>query len=258
MSFFGSTKKIIVPALLAVVTATSMFAGDEQTRLRMKGVLGISLIWIEAGSFMMGCPDKSEIEDPAAVPIHKVNIKKGFWIGKYEVTQQQWKMVMGTSPSRSVGENKPVERVSWNDACEFCKKISKIDGCTYRLPTEAEWEYVAKKSKAITDINIRSYAWYRGNATATKTVGTRLPNRVGAYDMLGNVFEWCSDYYDSNYYSSSETSDPIGPKFSDVEERVVRGGSFDSWPKLRCWHRGSESHDKCDWQIGFRIVREAD
>jgi len=139
---------------------------------------------------------------------------------------------MGKNPSTFTGDNLPVEQVSWNKTQDFIKKLNQKTGKNYRLPTEAEWEYAARggnKSKGYKyagSNNINDVAWYTSNSNSkTHEVGTKLPNELGIYDMSGNVWEWCSDWYGENYYGSSPSNNPKGPGTGD--DRVLRGGSWD-------------------------------
>ncbi len=171
--------------------------------------------------------------------------QKSFYIGKYEVTQAQWKAVMGNNPSYFSGENNPVERVSWNDCQEFIKKLNQLTGRTYRLPTEAEWEYAARGGKARETYeyagsnNIGDVAWYGSNSQGgTHQVGTKKPNSLGIYDMSGNVCEWCQDCYDSSCSS-----------------RVLRGGSWGHYAwGCRVANRGDFSPSTRYSVLGFRLV----
>jgi formylglycine-generating enzyme required for sulfatase activity len=162
-------------------------------------------------------------------PVHRVKITKGFWMGKYEVTQEQWEAVMGTNLSRFKGAQNPVESVSWNEVVEFCRKTGT------RLPTEAEWEYACragtttKYSSGDSDSDLDGVAWYSGNSgNTTHPVGQKQPNAWGLYDMYGNVWEWCADWYAGSYYQNSTGNDPTGPPSGSV--RVLRGGSWFSDP----------------------------
>ena len=177
-------------------------------------------------------------------PQHRVKITKPFYMGVYVVTQAQYEAVMGANPSYFKGESNPVEKVSWNDAVEFCKKLSAKTGQTVRLPTEAEWEY-ACRAGTTTPFNTgetisTDQANYNGNFTygsgskgeyrqKTVAVGSFAPNALGLYDMHGNVWEWCQDWYDAGYYKNSPTDDPPGPEKG--ESRVLRGGSWNSDPR---------------------------
>jgi eukaryotic-like serine/threonine-protein kinase len=179
-------------------------------------------VLIPAGEFLMG-EDKNDDEKP----VHKVTISRSFEMGKYEVTQAKWEAVMGNNPSNFKGEALPVEQVSWSDAQEFIKKLNaKNDGYTYRLPTEAEWEYACRAGTTGDYAGeLDKMAWYKNNSDSrTHPVGEKQPNDWGLYDMHGNVWEWCSDWYDSEYYGRSSGVDPKGPSSGSL--RVKRGGSW--------------------------------
>jgi formylglycine-generating enzyme required for sulfatase activity len=161
-------------------------------------------------------------------PVHNVTLSD-YQIGETEVTQALWKAVMSTNPSRWQGDNLPVEKVSWDDCQEFITKLNQATGKTFRLPTEAEWEFAARggtKSQGYKysgSNTIGDVAWYTVNSgSKTHEVGTKQANELGLYDMSGNVWEWCSDWYGE--YSSSAQSDPTGP--STGSYRVQRGGSW--------------------------------
>ncbi len=189
------------------------------------GAKELVMVKIPAGTFDMG----SNSGDSDEKPIHEVTISKDFYMGMYEVTQAQWQAVMGSNPSRFSGDNHPVEQVSWNDCQTFIQKLNEMGYGTFRLPTEAEWEY-ACRAGTTTDYywengNIGDYAWYTSNSgSKTHEVGTKLPNEFGLFDMSGNVWEWCNDWYDSNYYANSPNNDPEGA--SSGSYRVLRGGSW--------------------------------
>jgi formylglycine-generating enzyme required for sulfatase activity len=186
----------------------------------------MELVLIRPGSFMMGGEQHG--------PIHKVNITKPFYIGKYEVTQKQWETVMGNNPSNFKGPQNPVENVSWEDCQAFLKKIEEkfaSTGAKFSLPTEAQWEYACragsttKYSFGDAEASLGDYAWYAGNAgSKTHPVGEKKPNAWGLYDMHGNVWEWCADWYEQGYYSQSLPDDPTGP--SSGSDRVCRGGGW--------------------------------
>src|SRR5262249_4981511 len=156
---------------------------------------------------------------------------KSFEMGKYEVTQEQWQAVMSNNPSHFKGANLPVDTVSWNDAQEYIKRLNaQNDGYTYRLPTEAEWEYACRAGRMgdYTE-SLDEMAWYeRNSANETHPVGQKKANGWGLYDMQGNVSEWCQDWFAEDYYSHSPSIDPTGPKTSKdlpMEMRVLRGCS---------------------------------
>jgi len=193
------------------------------------------LVPIPAGEFMMGSP-ASEPDRGDDETQHEVKITKPFYLGAHEVTQAQYQQVMGNNPSRSKGATKPVELVNWYAAVEFCQKLSAQEGVEYRLPTEAEWEYARRAgtttafSFGADESQLGKYAWYRANSgDTTHPVGEKLPNGWGLYDMHGNVFEWCQDWYGA-YESLRVVSDPTGS--ASGEGRVLRGGAFNYPPRL--------------------------
>ncbi|MDE6113275.1 MAG: formylglycine-generating enzyme family protein [Bacteroidales bacterium] len=243
-----------------------------------------SMVYVEGGMFMMGATEEQG-EDAwyNERPVHEVTLD-GFYIGKYEVTQAQWKAVMGTTVVQQrdkvgtsyglhgVGDDYPMYYVSWNDAVEFCEKLSAQTGKTYRLPTEAEWEYAARGgqqadgTKYAGSGNIDEVAWFghyndapgtpgNGNST-THPVGQKRPNGLGLYDMSGNVKEWCSDWYDEKYYSQSPSVNPQGPS-GGWTYRLSRGGHWDDnawW--CRVSHRDHYSPIVRNSYVGFRVVCE--
>jgi formylglycine-generating enzyme required for sulfatase activity len=205
--------------------------------------IGVEFVLIPAGTFMMGTPIeqldaiaggdqdyRNRIEHET--PQHQVEISQPFYLGKYPVTQRQWEMVMGATPSRFKGDNLPVERVSWNDVQAFIKKLNEREGVDhYRLPSEAEWEYACRAgstglySFGDDAARLGEYAWYKENSDEkTHPVGEKKPNTWGLYDMHGNVWEWVQDRYDENYYQNSLNVDPQGPNAGAF--RVYRGGSW--------------------------------
>lgn len=175
---------------------------------------GIEFVVIPRGEFMMGCSTGDQQCASDENPQHRIQITKGFEIGKYEVTQTQWMAVMGSNPSTIKGDSRPVETVSKVDVQEFIAKLNaRKDGYLYRLPTEAEWEYAARAGTAAPNSGpLDEDAWYGGNSgDETHPVGQKKPNAWGLYDMQGNVREWVSDLYSANYYSASPVADPTGP-----------------------------------------------
>ena len=207
---------------------------------------------IPAGTFMMG----SNLGDNDEKPVHAVTISKAFEIGRYEVTQAQWQAVMLSNPSRykDCGDSCPVELVSWDDAQEFLDRLNEWeDGYTYRLPTEAEWEYAARAGRS--DEALPS--WYKGNSLEkTHPVGEKDPNAWGLYDMNGNVAEWCADFYGP--YLSASATDPVGaPAKGEAYGRpVMRGCSYGSDAKdCRPEFRLYDDRDKKYKNVGFRLVR---
>ena len=223
----------------------------------------MKFVQIPRGEFMMGCsPEDSQCENDEK-PRHKVKISQAFLMGTTEVTQGQWRAVMGNNPSNfsNCGDNCPVESVSWNDTQEFIQKLCQKEGlipCKYRLPTEAEWEYSARAGGSTTyywgNRMDGAYAWYDDNSgSKTHQVGTRKPNAWGLYDMTGNVWEWVQDWYDNGYYGKGDAVDPSGP--SSGECRVLRGGSWGRNARnSRLSNRGCYNPDYGDINYGFRLV----
>lgn len=228
------------------------------------GVLNVDgvtydMIKVQAGTFTMGAT--SEMKDPwdEEKPTHQVTLTNDYYIGKTEVTQALWEAVMGNNPSfSSKGDNLPVENVSWNDCQKFISKLNSMTGQNFRLPTEAEWEFAARggnnsKHFQYSGSNkLGDVAWYYGNSgSKTHAVATKQPNELGLYDMSGNVWEWCSDWY-GNYSSSSQTN-PTGP--SSGSGRVNRGGSWClSAGFCRSSIRVSDAPGSSDDDLGLRLV----
>lgn len=216
------------------------------------------MVAVKGGTFTMGATseqgsDAYKDEKPA----HEVTLSD-YYIGQTEVTQALWKAVMGRNPSYHREDNLPVEKVSWDDCQEFIQKLNQLTGKQFRLPTEAEWEYAARggrKSRGYkyaggNDIGL--VAWYDGNSGyETHPVATKQANELGIYDMSGNVYEWCSDYWYGDYQSSS-LSDPQGP--SSGLFRVCRGGSYDINARhCRVSHRNCLTPDYRDGYLGLRL-----
>ena len=202
-------------------------------RFMVNGV-SFEMVRVEGGTFRMGATSEQEDEaDSDEKPVHGVTLSS-YYIGKTEVTQALWQAVMGSNPSRFEGSDLPVECVSWNDCQEFIQKLNRLTGRNFRLPTEAEWEFACRGGnnsrgyKYSGSNNLGSVAWYNDNSGGqTQPVGTKAPNELGIFDMSGNVWEWCSDWY-ANYTSYSQTN-PTGPHSGS--NRVHRGGSwgYDAW-----------------------------
>ncbi len=183
----------------------------------------LEMVLVPAGKFVMGSPKKEKDRSDDETQ-HEVTLTKPFYIGKYEVTQEQWEAVMGKNPSRRKGAKLPVTDVSWNDCQDFIKKLNAKTNGGYRLPTEAEWEYSCRAGTSTAysygDKLTRSDANIDGDST--KAVGSYKPNAFGLYDMHGNVFEWCNDCYAN--YPAGAVIDPKGP--ATGKSRVLRGGSY--------------------------------
>ena len=231
----------------------------------------LKLVKIPAGTFKMGSPE-DELGRYDDEKQHRVTLTKVFLLGKYQVTQAQWKAVMGSNPSRSKGDNRPVENVSWDDTKSFCEKLNERyagklpRGYKFDLPTEAQWEYACRagtKTALNNGKNLAGEGWfcdnlavvawynYRGDGRETHPVGQKRPNAWGLYDMHGNVWEWCRDWYDN--YSNGAVTDPAGPQSGSY--RVIRGGSWFIFARrCRSAIRGSSSPGDRDYDLGFRLA----
>lgn len=256
---------------------------DDSNSVQADKTVKGNLVLIPAGPFSLGNTGSYEGEYDEKPPV-TIIISKPFYISKYEITQQQYRAVMGNNPSEFKGDNLPVEQVSWYDALNFCNALSQSEGLTpcytmngtkvtcdfeanaYRLPTEAEWEYAAKagtktdfysgkltySGNSPIDPNLDKIAWYSANSSnATHPVGQKTPNAFGLYDMSGNVWEWCWDRYAE--YPSVETKDYQGPEIGTY--RVYRGGG---WRNL-AWYCRSTNRDRNylddkNNSLGFRVV----
>jgi formylglycine-generating enzyme required for sulfatase activity len=213
---------------------------------------------IPAGSFWMGCSEGDEECRVSEEPRRQVRLSRPFELGKYEVTQQQWQAVMGDNPSIFHGARRPVEHVSWHEVQEFLSKLNaRQDGYRYRLPTEAEWEYAARagtSGKYYGDLD--AIAWHADNTEpGTHDVGKKQPNAWGLFDILGNVSEWCQDWYALDYYKRSEDADPQGPSSGTM--RIIRGGAWYEKPWfLSVSFRDSMVPEERHSRVGFRCLRE--
>ena len=231
------------------------FFGNQT--ITVKGV-SFDMVYVEGGSFDMGATyEQVDNALDNEKPVHRVTLS-GYYIGMYEVTQELWEAVMGSNPSYHAASQYPVESVSWNDCKEFVSRLSSLTGRTFRLPTEAEWEYAARGGnqsrhyKYSGSDNIGNVAWHAGNSgSSTHAVGTKSPNELGIYDMSGNVWEWCSDWYGD--YSAGAQTNPQGP--SSGSARVVRGGSwFHVARSCRVSHRYSYDPNTSFNDFGLRLV----
>ena len=222
---------------------------------------GEGMVLVKGGCFQMGDIFKDGKRDER--PVHEVCVSD-FHIGQYEVTQREWVEVMGTNPSYFKGPDRPVETVSWDDVQYYISTINTKMGSSYRLPTEAEWEYAARSggkrewlAGAADNGAIDAYAWYVRNAVKqTHDVGKKTPNGLGLYDMSGNVWEWVSDYYGKKYYKKSVKDNPAGPSIGKF--RVLRGGGsfFKPW-YLRTVERWFHHPGKRHYYFGFRLAQSA-
>ncbi|HRR09965.1 MAG TPA: SUMF1/EgtB/PvdO family nonheme iron enzyme [Rhodothermales bacterium] len=228
--------------------------------------IGMKFVKIAAGSFMMGSPESDKDAHSDEKPQHRVRITKDFYVGQYEVTQAEWEAVMGSNPSHFKGATRPVERVSWEEAQAFIQKLNEKEGTSsYRLLTEAEWEYAARAGSTT------RYSWgneigvnkancdgcgSRWDNKETAPVGSFAANAWGLYDMHGNVWEWVQDWYQSDYYGKSPSSDPSNLTQNSNTFRVLRGGSWFFIPRdLRAANRGIAHPTYRGYDIGFRLAK---
>jgi len=231
---------------------------QQQTKVASKTEDG--MVFVKGGCFDMGDIFGTGTSDEK--PVHTVCVGD-FYLGKTEVTQKQWEDVTGSNPSKFQCGDCPVERVSWNNAQDFIKKLNEKTGMNYRLPTEAEWEYAARSggwkeqwAGTNNEEKIGEYTWYGYTAEGrTHAVAEKTPNGIGLYDMMGNVWEWCSDRYDKQYYEHSPSKDPQGP--SEGTNRVLRGGGWRSKDQVL---RTTDRNDmppttKKFSDMGFRLAR---
>jgi len=273
-SFEVVTVKVESSGLLGLqkkVTLDRRSAQAQYFREYLGNSVTLDMVAIPGGTFLMGSPNSEEGRQDSESPQHSVTIAP-FHMGKFAVTQAQYQAIMGNNPSRSQGEKRPVEQVSWHDAIAFCQKLSERTGNLYRLPSEAEWEYACRAGtttpfyfgETITPdlVNFNGNSTY-GSAPKgiyreqTIDVGSFPPNGFGLYDMHGNVREWCEDHWHSNY-QGAPTNGSAWTTGGDSNFRSLRGGSWDSYPRncrsaSRYGHRPDERYDF----IGFRVVCRA-
>ena len=246
---------------------TDLGYNTPQTKTFTVNGVSFTMVGVQGGRFTMGALPNDKDADSDEKPRHQVTLSS-FYIGRYEVTQELWQAVMGSNPSRFKGDlQRPVERVSWNDCQTFIRKLNELTGENFRLPTEAEWEYAARGGQKSSGYlysgsnDIGSVAWYDDNSYnkgsshpdyGTHPVGRKQPNELGLYDMTGNVWEWCQDWYGS--YGSSAQTNPTGP--ASASYRVNRGGCW-SYGAGRCRasNRDGSSPDDSGHDLGLRLAR---
>jgi formylglycine-generating enzyme required for sulfatase activity len=253
------------PAPIPTASVPTMQTGTTTVE-DLGGGVGLEMVWIGPGSFMLGSPEGEADRSTDEGPHHRVELD-GFWLAKQEVTQEQWLRIMGSNPSYFRGDKRlPVEGVQWEEAMEFCRKASLLTGKRYTLPTEAQWEYACRAGTtspfntgltiSTTEANYngnRDYANGRMGENREKTVPVRsfAPNAWGLFDMHGNVMEWCLDWYGENAYATSSTNNPTGPATGQVH--VLRGGSWIVQPRqLRSAARNRIEPAYRSGNFGFR------
>jgi formylglycine-generating enzyme required for sulfatase activity len=225
------------------------------------GGVSFKMCIVEGGTFSLGAtPEQSIYAGFDEKPSVNVTLDD-FCIAETPVTQELWDALMGENPSHFIGPNLPVERVTWNECYEFIEKLNAVTGESFRLPTEAEWEYAARGGKqslktryaGADDDHIGDFVWYKENATGTQPVKSKLSNELGLYDMSGNVSEWCADWYFNSYSTGGSIHNPTGPASGIA--KVVRGGSWnDKAINCRVSKRASLNPTNRSKQIGFRLA----
>ncbi len=267
LSFLGLEPRILVPtsARKQISVMMEKYLGqiiEDESFTDIVNDYDYDMVFVPGGSYDMGgTTDRFSNENEG--PVHEVFVD-AFYIKRFEVTQEEWKDVMGDNPSYFAGcDDCPVDSVGWNDIQKFLSKLNEETGLIYRLPTEAEWEYAARggnKEKWAGTSNedeLGEYAWYEDNSIdRTHPVGTKKPNGLGLCDMSGNVVEWCSDWYDKNYYENSPENNPKGPSSGEYC-RVFRGGSWNDEEedirtsnRIECDYLGADYYNT----IGFRLA----
>ncbi len=291
-------KTVSSQATLLIAVATALFVGCSNSggTIKTRGTDGsrsvqvnsvdMALIYMQPGAFLMGSP-ANQLGRQEDETQHTVILTRPFYLGRMPVTQRQWQAVMGKNPSRFSGDDLPVEQVSWDDACAFCRKLSKREGRCYRLPTEAEWEYACRAGTTSAfysgndDTALGLAAWYANNSgdkyidffqillkrkaymkeieanhCRTHPVGKKISNEWGLYDMLGNVGEWCSDWYGP--YGTEQVTDPTGASGNPpLAFRVLRGGGYlcNSYRCRVAWRGGTFPWVK-NSAVGFRVAAD--
>jgi formylglycine-generating enzyme required for sulfatase activity len=223
------TLKKIEDALAKLGGAAEPKSSPAILTLDLGNGVTMKLALIRPGKFVMGSPDSEQGRESKEGPQHEVVITKPFYMGVTKVTQAQYQAVMGTNPSQFKGPTNPVDSVNWDEAVEFCRKLSEKTRKAVRLPTEAEWEYACRAGSKTrfcfgdTEEGLGDYAWYQANSGGTThPVGQKKPNAWGLYDIHGNVWEWCADWYGE--YPSGAVTDPQGA--ASGSQRVSRGGPW--------------------------------
>ena len=270
-SAFGAEPARVVSPMSAEKAKAHQQAWAEHLGLPVETTnsIGMKFSLIPPGRFRMGSPADEEWHRDDET-LHAVSLGKAFYMASAEVTQGQWKTLIEKNPSFFTDDDLPVDTVTWNEASEFCRKLSEKEGARYRLPTEAEWEYACRAGTATpfhTGESITTdQANYDGNHSyaggpkgefreTTTKAGTFPANPWGLYDMHGNVWEWCADLYSE--YPKSDVRDPTGPATGD--RRLIRGGCWINFPAVcRSANRGNIVPKSWNFHLGFRVVRELD
>ncbi|WP_282776074.1 formylglycine-generating enzyme family protein [Phaeodactylibacter xiamenensis] len=235
---------------------TTSIQNKSEYKVILPGNIELEMVKVEGGTFMMGGNNYDDEK-----PIHEVKVPN-FHIGKHPITQEQWAAVMGNYPARFRGRAYPVEQVSWDGTQAFLKKLNQLTGKTFRLPSEAEWEYAARGGKYNQGLQyagsnkLKEVGWYDNNSNGqTQPVGLKLPNELGIFDMSGNVWEWCADLWHENY-EGAPVDGSAWVTEGEKNRRVVRGGSWYGFD-LYCRPSGRFRYvtDFRNYYFGFRLAR---
>ncbi len=275
-----SVKAKVGDSVTFTVNAVNINKEEKNFTTSIMDQVDLEMIWCPPGSFMMGSPE-TEMGRSDNESQHKVTLTKGFWLGKYEVTQAQYNMITfgNTNPDTENAGNAPKYKISYNDAITFCERLTQLERLSgklssnykYTLPTEAQWEYACRAGTTTalnngknlitswleSDANLDEVAWNISNSPAgAHLVGEKIPNAWGFYDMHGNVAEWCLDYY-VNDLGTDAVTDPVQPMDgSEYSPATVRGGAFNLYAYKECrsaW-RFSKTRHETDWYHGFRVA----
>ncbi len=254
-------RRVIMISCLTIAISlpiTSMTFSAEKPFSVMTNSIGMKLVLLPAGEFQMGRPGSGKGRNR---PQHRVRITKPFWMGIYEVTQEEYEAAKCINISSYRDPDMPVQNVFFKLAVEFCERLSRMEKVTYRLPTEAEWEYACRANTGdmYATGQLANYAWYKGNSgMKLHLVGQKKPNAWGLHDMHGNVWEWCSDKYSASYYRKSPLQDPQGPVRET--DRVFVCGAWDSYASgCSAFYRyrlNPMIFFVVGGDVGFRVVRE--
>jgi len=255
-------KRIMLKIILLVwiMQAMPSFPGAAAVKMIKEPLTGMEFVLVQGGCYRMGDPSGEENVDEE--PAHEVCLSD-FYMGRFEVTQEQWEKVMGGNPSFfKRGGRYPVENISWYDVQEFIRRLTRGTGLAFRLPTEGEWEYAARSGGRTEkwagtnqESDLDEYAWTdRNSGEEPHPVGQKKPNGLGLFDMSGNVWEWVADWYDPDYYKSSPRNDPQGPTRSYDHSRVIRGGSWISRAEHVRSSLRARAIPSVKGNLGFRLV----
>ena len=243
--------------LIFVLCFCSVCLGQHEFKV-VENSVGMKMVLLPEGVFSMGsslCENGREHDEF----LHEVRLSQAFYIGSAEVTQGQWKDVMGFENCNFKGDNLPVEKVSWKQAMEFCRKLSEKEGKVYSLPSEAQWEYACRADGegSFSGGGLDEMGWYFGNSEkTTHIVGSKKANGWGLYDMHGNVAEWCLDGYGGDY-PEGKVTDPVGD--AEGKYKVFRGGAWSHFERAaRCAARSSAPASYQLKYVGFRVVMQAE